>query len=90
MSNNIKDETLSEVSGGSWFITEEDGRNAGLELRREDGTAGSWGYLYNEGDYYWRGRKLTVTEANALVHYYADYRKQPDSLEDAVNLYRSF
>jgi hypothetical protein len=66
---------------------EEDGRNAGLELRNEDGSAGSWGYLYNSGDYYWRGQKLTPTEANYIVHYVCDFHEQPKSLEEALGIY---
>ena len=31
---------------------------------------GSWGYLYNSGDYYWKGQKVSMTEANAIVHFH--------------------
>jgi hypothetical protein len=87
MSKNIKDETLQEVSGGSWFITEEDGKKAGLTLRKENQQPGSWGYLYNEGDYYWNGQKLTPTEANAIVHYVKDHGFQPKTLQEALDKY---
>ena len=33
---------------------------------------GSWGYLYNSGDYYWKGQKVSMTEANAIVHFTND------------------
>ena len=50
--SNIKEEDLKNVNGGSWFISEEDGKKAGLTLQSEDKTPGSWAYLCNSGDYY--------------------------------------
>ena len=70
--SNIKEEDLKNVNGGSWFISEEDGKKAGLTLQSEDKTPGSWGYLYNSGDYYWKGQKVSMTEANAIVHFTND------------------
>ena len=32
MSEKVKDSSLDQVSGGSWYITEEDSKEAGLEL----------------------------------------------------------
>ena len=87
MTKTINDEKIQNVNGGSWYITEKDGKNAGLELRKENGDPGSWGYLYNEGDYYWKGKKITQGEANCLVHYYNDYHSQPETLEEAVERY---
>ena len=89
MSDKVKDEALNEVNGGSWFITEEDGKAAGLELRKLNGDEGSWGYLYNTGDYYWRGHYLTLEEANCIVHFTKDYHRQPNSIKEAVDLYKS-
>ena len=88
MSDNKNNQALNEVNGGSWFITEEDGKAAGLELKKLDGTEGSWGYLYNSGDYYWKGHPLTETEANSIVHFTKDYHRQPDSIQQAVDLYK--
>ena len=86
--NMLDDKQLKDVDGGSWYITEEDGRAAGLELRNIDGTAGSWGYLWNSGDYYWRGKALDITEANAIVMFTKDMGRQPDSIEEATDKYK--
>ena len=45
---------------------------------------GSWGYLYNSGDCYWKGQKVSMTEANAIVHFTNDRGYQPDTLEEAL------
>ena len=82
--SNIKEEDLKNVNGGSWFISEEDGKKAGFTLQNEDKTPGSWGYLYNSGDYYWKGQKVSMTEANAIVHFTNDRGYQPDTLEEAL------
>lgn len=89
MSDKVKDEALQEVNGGSWYITEEDGRAAGLELRNIDGSPGSWGYMYNSGDYYWRGHYLELSEANAIVHFTKDMGRQPNSIKEAVDKYKA-
>ena len=83
----LSEEDLNDVSGGSWNITEERGKRAGLSLRKEDGSAGSWGYLWNSGDYYWRGMKLTVHEAEAIDFFTYDTGRQPDSVSEAVQYY---
>ena len=82
--SDIKEEDLKNVNGGSWFISEEDGKKAGLTLQNEDKAPGSWGYLYNSGDYYWKGQKVSMTEANAIVHFTNDRGYQPDTLEEAL------
>ena len=87
--NKLTDEQIKDASGGSWYITEEDGKEAGLELRNEDGTAGSWGYLYNSGDYYWRGQRLSITEANAIIHFTKDMGRQPHSVQEATDKYKA-
>lgn len=45
---------LEQVSGGSIFNRESSIRDAGIELRYEDGTPGSFGIFYNSGDYYFQ------------------------------------
>ena len=62
-------------------------KKAGLTLRKENQEPGSWGYLYNEGDYYWNGQKLSPSEANAIVHYVKDYGFQPKTLQEALDKY---
>ena len=86
--NLLNEKELNETEGGSWFITEEDGKAAGLELKNIDGTEGSWGYLYNSGDYYWKGHALTETEANAIVMFTKDTGKQPKSITEATEKYK--
>lgn len=84
----LNDEQLKEADGGSWYITEEDGRAAGLELKNLDGSPGSWGYLYNSGDYYWKGHYLEITEANAIVMFTKDMGRQPNSIKEATDKYK--
>ena len=88
MSEKVKDETLKEVNGGSWFIKEEEGKAAGLELKNSVGTSGSWGYLYNSGDYYWRGKRITEEEASCIVHFTMEYHRQPESVKEATDKYQ--
>ena len=75
--SNIKEEDLKNVNGGSWFISEEGGKKAGLTLQNEDKTP-------NSGDYYWKRQKVSMTEANAIVHFTNDRGYQPDTLEEAL------
>ena len=89
MTDNAKDDALENVNGGSWFITEEDGKEAGLALKNIDGAAGSWGYLYNSGDYYWRGHCLGLREANAIFHFTKDMHRQPNTIKEAVDRYKA-
>ena len=66
----IESENLENVSGGSMWIREEKAKACGIELLNEDGTPGEWGYLYNTGDYYLNGRKLTQYETARLLDFY--------------------
>ena len=84
----LSNSRLENVSGGSWRITEENGRRAGLSLRKEDGSEGEWGYLWNSGDYYWCGRKVTDGEAEAIALFTALKGRQPNSVEEALEFDR--
>jgi hypothetical protein len=84
----IADSSMTDVSGGSWMITEDTGKEAGLSLRNPDGTPGEWGYLWNSGDYYWRGNKLTNDEAYAITQFYECFGKQPKNVKEAVQFYK--
>ncbi len=85
----LNDQQLKEADGGSWYITEEDGKAAGLELKNLDGTAGSWGYVFNSGDYYWKGHYLDIDEANAIVHFTKDMGRQPETIKEATDKYKA-
>ena len=75
---------LEQVNGGSWFITENEGRRAGLSLRNDDGTEGSWGNIWNTGNYWWHGREVTRHEANCIARFTTAHGHQPISAEEAV------
>ena len=75
---------LQEVNGGSWVISEEDGKAAGLTLVNDDGSPGSWGTFYNNGNYHFQGKELAQYEAIAVVHFYADFGRAPKTLEEAL------
>ena len=66
----IDSQDLENVSGGSMWIREEKAKACGIELLNEDGTPGEWGYLYNTGDYYLNGRKLTQNQTARLLDFY--------------------
>ena len=88
MKEKIDDSSLTDVSGGSWRITESLGKASGLYLLNPDGSKGEWGSFWNSGDYYWRGTKLTNDEAYAITQYYESFGRQPDSVKEAVNYYK--
>ena len=77
-------EALEGVNGGSMWIPEDDAKNCGIELRNEDGTPGEWGYLWNSGDYYFKGRKLTQNETARLLDFYARTGRPAESVEECM------
>ena len=79
----LTDEELDQVAGGSWFITEKQAKMAGITLKKEDGSPGSFGYLWNTGDYYWNGEKLKRKDAYAVMYFVKWNGRQPNSLEEA-------
>ena len=81
----LTDEELDQVAGGSWFITEEQAKMSGLTLKKEDGSPGSFGYLWNTGDYYWNGEKLSLTDAYNVTYFVKWNGRQPRSIEEANN-----
>ena len=85
---NTKEEQLEGVSGGSWKVPESTGKAAGLSLRKENGAPGEWGYLWNTGDYYWRGKKVDDFEAYAIVKFYVDHGREPWDIKEAVRHYK--
>lgn len=80
----IDEKNLNEVSGGSWVISEETGKAAGLTLVNDDGSEGSWGTLWNTGNYYFQGKELARYEAIAVVNFYSTFGRPPKTLEEAL------
>ena len=79
----LSDEELEGVAGGSWYITEEQAQKAGLTLKKEDGSPGSFGYLWNTGDYYWNGQKISWTDAGYVSNFTEWNGRQPSSIDEA-------
>ena len=74
--NTVKEEQIEQVNGGSWRVTEFKAREIGLELRNPDGTPGDFGYFWNDGDYYFKGQKLTDMQVMDLINFY-DAKDRP-------------
>ena len=81
----LTDEELDKVAGDSWLITEKEAKMAGLTLKKEDGSPGSFGYLWNTGDYYWKGKKISLTDAYDVTYFVKWNGRQPRSIEEANN-----
>ena len=81
---------MNMVAGGSIFHKEDDVTAAGIELWEVYGEKrGEFGYIYNTGDYYFKGRKLESSEATALEHYTKKKGVVAPSVEEAVHWYRN-
>lgn len=80
----IDDKNMNEVNGGSWVISEKEGKAAGLTLVNDDGSPGSWGTLWNTGNYYFQGQELAQYEASAVVRFYNNKGRPPKNLEEAL------
>ena len=79
----LSDEELDKVAGGSWYISEKEAKMAGIKLLKEDGSPGSFGYLWNTGDYYWKGEKISWTDAGYVSNFTEWNGKQPGSIDEA-------
>ena len=84
---NVNENHLEGVAGGSWKVPEGVGKAVGLTLKKANGAPGEWGYLWNTGDYYWRGNKISDYEAYAITKYYEDLGREPSVLSEAVRHY---
>lgn len=81
-------DALNMVAGGSIFHTEAEVTAAGIELWEVYGEKrGEFGYIYNTGDYYFKGRKLESSEVAALEYYAKRKGVAAPSLEEAVQAY---
>lgn len=77
-------EELEKASGGSIFNRESSIRDAGIELWEEYGkTPGSFGYLWNSGDYYFKGQKIDLGDVNILEFYRNGTGEVAPSLKEA-------
>lgn len=86
---NLSPEELDNVSGGSIAYPEEKVKKAGVYLQYEDGTPGSFGYLWNSGNYYFKGREISETDLELLIYYSEKYGFPAPSVQEArSDLYR--
>ena len=81
----IDEEKIEQVSGGSWRVPEFKAKAIGLELRNSDGTPGEFGYFWNDGDYYFKGEKLTDGDLMDLINFYDANGYAAMTLEQANN-----
>ena len=85
----LSDDELEQVAGGSIRVPEELAKKAGLTLVNEDGSPGEFGYFCNTGDYYWRGNKISDEDAHNIIHFVrSNNGKVPNSIEE-VNTFRN-
>lgn len=83
----LSDDELEQVAGGSWRISEEEAKKCGLTLKKEDGSPGSFGYLWNTGDYYWKDKKISDKAAYSISYFVEAKGRQPNSVQEAVECY---
>ena len=82
-------EELEEASGGSIFNRESSIRGAGIELWEEYGkTPGSFGNLWNSGDYYFKGQKIDLGDVNILEFYHDGTGEVAPSLKEAEKYFK--
>ena len=68
-------------------VREKPAKAAGIYLLKKDGTPGSWGNLWNTGDYYWRGEKINYYQANRIIDFHEKHGRQPNNLKEANDFY---
>ena len=83
----LSDEELDKVAGGSWYISEKEAKMAGIKLLKEDGSPGSFGYIWNTGDYYWNGKQISSSDAHDIIYFVKTNDYQPRSIQEARNFY---
>ena len=82
-------EELEEVSGGSIFNRESSIRGAGIELWKEYGKVpGEFGYLWNSGDYCFKGQKIDLGDVNILEFYRDGTGEVAPSLKEAEKYFK--
>ena len=83
----LEQEELEQADGGSFVRPEAKIRAAGIDLLKEDGTPGEFGYLWNTGDYYFQGEELSDNAVNALIQYQKEHGVIAPSLQVALDSY---
>jgi hypothetical protein len=86
----VKPEELEKVAGGSIERPEKHIREAGIDLIKEDGTPGEFGYLWNTGDYYFQGKKLNDKEIDVLIDYGLLHNHPAPSLKVAIEVMKEW
>ena len=82
-------EFANTADGHQWHITEREGLLAGLTLQKSDGTAGTWGHMYNIGTYHFRGKAVTLSEARALLKFAVKIGHCADNLSEATKFFHN-
>ena len=83
----LSDEELDKVAGGSWYISEEDAKKAGIKLLKDNGEPGKFRWYWNEGDYYWKGQKVSPQDAYSIIYFVYTNGYQPRSVDEADDFY---
>ena len=84
MKTNHEDKIVNTADGKQWHITEQDGLKAGLTLKNVDGSAGEWGHMWNVGIYHFRGKPVTLKEAQALLKFALTNGRCAETLNEAI------
>ena len=77
-------EFANTADGHQWHITEQEGLLAGLTLQKADGTSGTWGHMFNDGIYHFRGKAVTLDEARALLKFAVENHRCAENLSEAM------
>ena len=84
----LNDDELDQVAGGSAFVTEKEAKQCGLTLKKSDGSPGSFGYLWNTGDYYWKGAKIDDDDAHKIVDFFKKENRLPNDVLEVREYYK--
>lgn len=78
-------ETIENTADGhQWHITEKEAARAGMSLRKDDGSPGEWGHMWNIGRYIFQGKAVTLDEARALLKFSEKNKRPARSLCEAM------
>ena len=86
--NEMNKEQLDQVAGGSFVYPEDKVKKAGVYMQYADGTPGSFGYIWNSGDYYFKGKKITEEQLDCLIEFSERYGFPAPTYEDAYRDHR--
>jgi hypothetical protein len=80
----MEQEVMNTADGFQWHITEKEAARAGLALRKDDGSPGEWGHLWNTGRYVFQGRVVTLAEVRALLRFSEQNKRPARNLDEAM------